>query len=238
MMIIFSCFFVYFNCNVVLSPLSPNVLPLNLSHIKIQFYFWFIFCLVKLFPWSQMECPGKSILKWRLECRSFIRSALGINNCRKGRKWDWTEREIGLLAEQSQCFSSLLKGTLKRGFLISYTLESKCFTYPSHILATSCSTSIIGVMLSTEQIDIGWCFERCPATQFSSDYFMTEVSRVNIALGQGCKCIVSFPRECELFLFSFPIGMEKNAFARSKVVYHVPEALLICSSNNTTLQLD
>ena len=57
---------------------------------------------------------------------------------------------------------------------------------------------------------------------------MTEVRRVNIAPGQGCAWMrLSFPNEFELFLFSFLIRMEKNAFARSKVAYCVSANLLL-----------
>lgn len=33
-------------------------------------------------------------------------SALGINTCRKGRKWDWTEGEIGLLRSHNASANS------------------------------------------------------------------------------------------------------------------------------------
>lgn len=55
------------------------------------------------------------------------------------------------------------------------------------------------------------------------------------ALGWDCKCtLLPFTSECELFLFFFLIGMEKNAFVRLSVAYHVLGALLIGSSNDTT----
>lgn len=46
--------------------------------------------------------------------------------------------------------------------------------------------------------------------------------------------ILSVPCDCELFLISFLTGIEKSIFAKSIDSYHVPGAVLICSSKDTT----
>lgn len=67
------------------------------------------------------------------------------------------------------------------------------------------------------------------AVCISLDNFMTGDGRVNIAPGQNYKTTNNY---CSLFQILFLIGIEKNVFMRWMATYHVPEALLIYSSND------
>lgn len=164
-------------------------------------------------------------------------SALEINTCRKGRKWDWTEGEIGLLSNHNASANSE-GNSEKRFFNILHSREQVFYLSISHTCHFLLNQYNLcnAINIADRYRVMFWVI-----TSYSVLFrlFYDRGQKSNIALGQGCKCIVlSFPRECELFLFSFLIGMEKNAFARSKVAYHVPEALLIFPSNNTTLPFD
>lgn len=65
--------------------------------------------------------------------------------------------------------------------------------------------------------------------QASLDYTVTESRRVNIALGKDCNGILlSVLRGCDCFLSSLR-RMEKKAFARLIVTYHISGIMLIFS---------
>lgn len=58
---------------------------------------------------------------------------------------------------------------------------------------------------------------------------MMDIRRVNIVLGQHGKCILLF------ILYKYKLFMiENEAFAKAVAAYHVPEAIIIYSSEDTT----
>lgn len=199
------------------------------SNLLLIFFFLPVKAFSLITDWVSKE--GNS--KVAIESRQFI------SECSWDQHLEREEPELdrrNWIAEQSQCFGNSEEDSRKVFFFNIPPSREQMFYQD-----TSCTCHFLLNQSNLRNViniadNIEWCFERCSATQVSSDYFMTEIRRVNRALKQGCKCtLLSFPSECELFQFSFRIGMEKNAFARSKVAYHVSEALLIFSSNDTTV---
>lgn len=79
-----------------------------------------------------------------------------------------------------------------------------------------------------------WCSVGCPnGPELFTLYYVMGGSVINITLLQNCKWILLHVKtNCSSS--SFPMGIQKNPFAKSVALCHRPEALLICSSNVST----
>ena len=97
-------------------------------------------------------------------------------------------------------------------------MGSRCLGFSS-CGAWPCSPAAGGIFLTRDQTSIpctGGGFSTTGPPGKPLDYFLTKCRRFNIVLGPDWKCILlPFPRECELCLFYFLIGMEKNVFQSS-----------------------
>lgn len=104
-------------------------------------------------------------------------------------------------------------------------LEHIWLTKASCVLSISCSCSIIRMMSSVDQCDVLW---NDRMFQISLDYIMTEGSRVKSPRDNTENEYGLFYVSVSCFSFSFSVGAEKNAFAKSMWVYRVPETLPLC----------
>lgn len=116
--------------------------------------------------------------------------------------------------------------------LISHPLEHVCLIKASSVLATSCSSSWSV-----------WCHQ-CHGSMWCSAGSPGGLQLFGLYHWQGAReltqpwdktmnvCGCPFHVNVNCFWSSFLIGIENSTFTESIVAYHVPEAILICSSKD------